>query len=156
MQKLQLLIKELESKIPDLEITSPSVSASPVGWHIDHALLTIIVIIKGMENSDPKAYRRTLNLKRTLVFTINKIPRRRIQAPPVVQPRNNCTVESLKNSIISALEQLQKANTLEKNKYIHHPFFNKLNVKATLKFLAIHTNHHLGIINDIIKAGKKS
>ena len=39
--------------------------------------------------------------------------------------------------------------TLNANSYFKHPYFGDLNLKKTLWFLNLHTNHHLKIIKDI-------
>jgi hypothetical protein len=41
MEKLEALIAELERNIANMNVENQAVSKSPVGWHIDHALLTI-------------------------------------------------------------------------------------------------------------------
>jgi hypothetical protein len=57
------------------------------------------------------------------------------------------TQESLKNTY-QAITYLKDC---EENQYFMHPFFGQLNKKQTIKFLAIHTEHHLKIIRDILK-----
>ena len=55
--------------------------------------------------------------------------------------------ESLKNTY-QAITYLKDC---EANQYFMHPFFGQLNKKQTIKFLEIHTEHHLKIIRDILK-----
>lgn len=151
MKKLEELIKELENKVPKQELINQMISTSSVGWHIEHTLLTVNLIIERLKNSNPKDYKWTLNFPRLYVFTIKKIPRGRAQSPASVEPRNNFNIETLENHIYLSKEKLKELRTLKSNNYFEHPFFGKLNLKTTMKFLEIHTNHHIDIINDIIK-----
>ncbi len=156
MNKLKELIQELEAAIPHQELVNTAVSKASVGWHIEHTLLTMHMIIKTLKNSDSATYKRKFNWSRTLVFTINKIPRGKAKAPSRVQPRDEFTAETLHRHIQSVREKLQELDALEPNNYFEHPFFGHLNLKPTRKFLKIHTAHHLHIIRDIIKSQGKS
>lgn len=154
MQKIVALIKELENRIPDLEKLDPATSSSPVGWHIEHSLLTIDKIVEAVSKSDPREYKWRFNFARLLVFTINKIPRGRAKAPDSVQPKTEFTTATLKIHVAATTEKTRALNSLEANSFFIHPFFDKLNLKPTIKFLRLHTQHHLAIINDIIKHKK--
>lgn len=151
MNKLSTCLNELESKISNSESLNLVISKSPVGWHIEHSLLTINVIIERLKNSNPDAYRWKFNFPKMLVFTINKIPRGRAQSPAPVQPKNNFTIETLKNHLDSTKRKLAELQILKPINYIEHPVFGKLKLKHTIKFLEIHTKHHIDIINDILK-----
>jgi|LakMenEpi03Aug12_release.lakeMendotaPanAssembly.Ray.scaffolds.fasta_scaffold44113_7 hypothetical protein len=152
MNQLQSQINELESYIDKHELKKESVSNSTVAWQIEHSLLTLNMIINAVKKSNPNEYKWSLNMNRILVMTIlKKIPRGRAKAPKIVQPTENISIESLKNHIEKARENILLLNGFEKNNYFEHPFFGKLNLKPTIKFLGIHTNHHLEIIRDIVK-----
>ncbi len=151
MNKLRHLINEIETKIAKEEVINPAVSKSSVGWHIEHSLLTINLIIEALKKSNPDAYQWKFSFIKTLVYTLNKIPRGRAKAPDIVRPKNNFTLETLKNHLEMTKRKLEEMATLHPNNYFEHPFFGKLKLKPTIKFLKIHTRHHLDIINDIIK-----
>lgn len=148
---LQNSLNELVSFIPNANHLNPDVSNANVGWHIDHSLLVINKILSQLEKSDENDYRWQFNLKRTVVFFQNKFPVGKAKAPEAVKPtemfdKNKTLIfaEKAKNKILSA-------HLLHKNKNFKHPFFGLLNTKHTLKFLTIHTNHHIQIINNILK-----
>lgn len=151
MDKLSKCLNELESKISNSESLNLAISKSSVGWHVEHTLLTINSIIDRLKNSDPNDYKWKFNFPKILVFTINKIPRGRAQSPVSVQPRNNFTIETLKNHLDITKRKLAELQILKPTNYIEHPVFGKLKLKHTIKFLEIHTKHHIDIINDIIK-----
>ena len=46
---------------------------------------------------------------------------------------------------------MEVLNILETRYFFTHPYFDNLNLKATIKMLKLHTKHHINIINDIIK-----
>lgn len=151
MNKLRALINELENKIPKQKLINQKISKSSVGWHIEHALLTVDLIIEALKISNPTDYKWTLSYTRILVFTMKKIPRGRVQSPTSVRPTNTFNIETLENHLYVSKEKLKEFDSLKPNNYFEHPFFGKLNVMPTIKFLVIHTKHHINIINDIIK-----
>ena len=155
MKKLKTLLMELESKIENSDEINLQVSKSSVGWHIEHTLLVINVIITGLKNSNPVEYKWKFNLSRLFVFTLNKIPKGKGKAPDRVQPKNIFTTESLKNHLTLTSDKIKELNNLNTNQFIDHPVFGNLNLKSTIKFLHIHTHHHIEIIDDIIKTPKK-
>jgi hypothetical protein len=151
MQKLKKLIQDLESKIPNQEMLNPTISKSSVGWHIEHTLLTMNLVIEALQKSNPENYKRTFNFYRILVFTLNRIPRGKARAPKVVQPKVDFSTESLKSHLEKGKTKLAELDIIGDKNYFEHPNFGHLTLKPTIKFLEIHTNHHLQIINDIVK-----
>jgi hypothetical protein len=152
MDKLLKLLNELESKIPNSKRLNLSVSKSSVGWHIEHTLMTTIEIIKALKNSKPQNYKWKFNLTRMYIYAINKIPRGKGRAPESVLPKGTIVADNLiKNTQVAKLK-VEELSDLHSNNYFEHPYFGKLNLKPSIKFLKIHTKHHIKIINDIIKA----
>jgi hypothetical protein len=84
-------------------------------------------------------------------MTTGKIPRGKGKAPDRVVPRATYTADELQNHLNTTIEKLQIIEKIQPNQHFTHPFFGQLNKKPMLKFLKIHTNHHLHIINDILK-----
>ena len=89
---------------------------------------------------------------RIIVLTTKKIPRGRAQSPDVVVPKGKITEETLKAHLDQTVEKIKELNSIGPNQYFRHPFFGNLRLKQTVKFLEIHTYHHLKIVNDILKA----
>lgn len=150
MHKLISLIDIVHTKIPYHEKINISVSRSSVGWHIEHTLLVAIKISEAINKSNPDDYKWKFNLSRLYVYTLNKIPRGRGKAPKTVQPAGEITFQTLNNNLAIAKSKIEQLYMLDDNCYFIHPYFGKLNLKSTLKFLNIHTQHHLKIIEEIL------
>ncbi len=150
MHNLLEQIKELESTIPNQEDYNPEISKSNVGWHIEHILLTNKMIIEAVEKSNPADYTWSFKLSRIVVFTMNKIPRGKAKAPKVVFPKTY-DEQTLLEHLKIVTEKIQGLENMSSDKYFDHPYFGNLRLNKTIKFLEIHTKHHLEIINDIIK-----
>jgi hypothetical protein len=151
MNPLLPLLQQLESHISNFEKTNPKVSNSTVGWQIDHCLLVINGIIGQIEISDPLKYQPKWTFPKFMVFTTGKIPRGKAKAPKVVIPNQVATQEELIVKLAAAKNNVLKLDSFSENQFFNHPYFKDLNVKQTKKFLAIHTKHHLKIIEDILK-----
>ena len=152
MKNLEILIQDLETKIERHEMVNITVSTSSVGWQIEHCFLVINKITLALQNPRIK-YKWKLNIKKILVLDVFKtIPRGKGKAPNQVKPSENKSLVSINQELILAKESIKLLQTLDKNLFFEHPYFGHLKVQQTKKFLAIHTNHHLKIIDDIINA----
>ena len=150
MKNLEKLIYNLESKIEFAQKINAEVSKSNVAWQIDHSLKVINGIIYTLKNSNPEDYKWTFNLKRLVIFTTNKIPRGKGKAPKSVQSYEPVSEQQLFEQIEISKKLLQDLKNLDKKNNFKHPYFNVLNLKQSIKFLNIHTNHHIKIIDDIL------
>jgi hypothetical protein len=151
MQKLLNKVDALAAQISNADVLNNTVSQGNIGWHIEHSCLVIIKITETIQASNPIAYHEKFNFKKWIVFLTGKFPRGRAKAPESVLPIQNISIAHLQESIIKAKAAIDILNTCEKNKYFKHPIFDNLNVPKTIHFLGIHTNHHLTIIQDILK-----
>lgn len=151
MKKLNIVLNQLEAKIPLSETSNKKISQANVAWHIEHSLLVIDSIRNFIVDSNPKAYKRSFNFTRSLVLLIKTFPRGRAKAPKSVRPLTQLTNSNLLTHLDATRTSISVLETLPKNSYFEHPIFGKLNSKQTILFFEIHTNHHLKIIEDIIK-----
>ncbi len=148
MNKLHTLLRDIETKIALQNMQQQSVSASSIGWHIEHSLLAINKIIAATKNSDASTYKFIFKPIKYIVFLTNKIPRGKAKNPKSVEP-DFFDENTLKAHFIATLAIIKEIEIIDKNKYFKHPYFGNLKLKDTVKFLEIHTKHHIKIINDI-------
>lgn len=149
MTQLISLLEELESLIPHHTANNPQVSKSSIGWHIEHALMTISQIIEKVGVSNPKDYKWYFKLPRLFVMNLGKIPRGRAQSPKNVIPQSSSDATNLMKFANETRAKIEKLPTLDQGQFFEHPFFGHLKLNDTIKFLVIHTKHHLDIANEI-------
>jgi hypothetical protein len=149
MRNIEQLLENLSKHLADADKINTKVSSANVGWHIEHSLLVIIKMVNAFTASDPAQYKWKFNLSRTIVFAVNRFPRGRGKAPDVVNPKQ---VEKTDINLLfeKTRQKIDELNKADSNKFYEHNIFGILNKKHTLKVLAIHTNHHIQIIKDII------
>ena len=151
MKNLDAIVPELATFIPNYNQSNRAISEVAVGWHIEHCLLVIKQITATVAQSEPKLYKSKFNVKRFIVFLTKIIPRGKAKAPKVVIPVDEITIETLQESLKNTYQAITYLKDCEENQYFMHPFFGQLNKKQTIQFLAIHTQHHLKIVRDILK-----
>ena len=151
MSSLAELLHKIENHIPHSEVKNRAVSGGSAGWHIAHSLLTIQVVVDALNQSNPKEYKWDFNWKRTFLFATQKIPKGKIKAPKAVQPQNNFDHQSLRQQWQLTKEKLDTLNQLSPGHFFKHPFLGLIKLKPAQKFLAIHTRHHLKIIEAILQ-----
>ena len=151
MKKLKVLLQEIQGAIPFHALQEDTVSAASVGWHLAHVLLVLQGILEALKKSDPAEYQWTFNWRRTVILTLQKIPRGKARAPKSAHPKTEITDEGLRDQLAAVNQALQGVVELTKHHFFVHPFFEKLNKPTTLLFLRIHTKHHLKIVQAIMQ-----
>ena len=151
MKNLDAIVPELATYIPNHNQSNKAISEVSVGWHIEHSLLVIKQITSTVAQSEPKLYKYKFNISRFFVFLSKTIPRGKAKAPKVVIPVEEITIETLQESLKNTYQAIAYLKDCQEHQYFMHPFFGQLNKKQTIKLLAIHTQHHLKIIRDILK-----
>ena len=150
MSKLKKILLQLELNIEHCDVANLQVSKSTIGWQIDHSLRVVNGIILQLKNSNKNDYKWQFNFKRLLIFSLNKIPRGKGTAPKSVQSYEKIIEQDLVILIEISKKLISEIESLPKNSNFKHPYFGVLNLKQSIKFLNIHTNHHLKIVNDIL------
>jgi hypothetical protein len=153
MTTLQELLQQIESHITHHEKINLAVSQASVGWQLDHSLLVINGVVAQMKNSNPENYKWKFKWIRFYFQITNKIPRGKARVPKSVKPMEIATAEDLNSKIEQARKGITELQNLHPNSYFTHPYFGDLNLKSSLWFLKLHTNHHLKIVSDIINKG---
>ena len=145
------LVKELESYIALKDKRNDAVSKSDIAWQIDHSLKVINLVSKSFMNSKPELYKSNFNKWRLLLFTLGYIPRGKAKAPKIVKPPEIILTEDLNSQFQLAYQNIESLKFANNNAHFTHFVFGILNKKRTLRFLQLHTTHHLKIIRAILK-----
>ncbi|MEI7589407.1 MAG: hypothetical protein WCJ68_07915 [Chitinophagia bacterium] len=151
MKKMNLLLNYLETNANNYSKINSTVSDSSVGWHIIHCCLVINSVIYSVVKSDPKSFKKKFSFKAFMVLLLNKFPRGRAKAPSFTMPNEDINTDVVFQNINESRKKLELLLAANENQYFTHPIFGDLNLKPTIKFLGVHTNHHIKIIKDTLK-----
>lgn len=148
---LNTILTQMEESIPFHDKANPSVSTSSVGWQIDHSLKVINGVCAIMIKTNPDKYKKNFNLWRSVLFALCYIPRGKAKAPKIVLPPEIISHEDLLKQLQAARIHIEQLKPLPETSHFIHHVFGMLSKQQTLRFLEIHTKHHLKIVNDILK-----
>jgi len=151
MENITNQLQKIESLLPKIDVTNNQVSKASVGWHLEHSLLILNSSLKGLTMTDPKDYKPKFSVKKFVFLNFGLIPRGKIRAPKQFIPLEVPTQESILKLMSLTKERLEAAKNLPEKSFITHPFLGDFDKKTTLRFLWLHTNHHLKIADDILK-----
>jgi len=145
------LIDEVELNIINRDARNTSISQVDVAWQLDHILKVINRISDTIIQSNPSDYISNINAGRVFTLTGGYIPRGVAQSPKVVRPPDVIKTDDLFLQINEARVAIQQLKTLSKNANFTHFAFGQMNKGQTIRFLEVHTRHHLKIVRDILK-----
>ncbi|APX99146.1 DUF1569 domain-containing protein [Lacinutrix venerupis] len=150
-KKVKKTLDKLNSNINNHTISNPQVSKSSIGWHIDHSLKVINNVIIALHKSNPELYKKNFSFLGKVFFMLGFFPRGKAKAPKQVKPPEIILKEDIISQMQLAKTNVETISKLHKNAFFKHPFFGDINSKRIYRFLELHTNHHLKIIDDILK-----
>ncbi len=153
---LEIEMKALKQMMPFSDSFNKTISLTGIDWHIDHSLKVIVGVCTMLQSSNPEEFKWNFNFTKLLIFTTKTIPRGKAKAPKSVVASEKITSTLLKTEYDNAMKLLQNSKNLPEKSNFKHPYFGLLNRNETLKFLKIHTNHHLKIMVDIKAKSTKS
>jgi hypothetical protein len=150
MNKINNLLNNLEAQIENYSSLNKAISEGNVGWHIVHSCLVINSVCGAVLKSDASKFIKKFSFKAFLVLLLNSFPRGKAKAPSFTLPSEELSPASILKSIQASRASIEALAKADKNQYFTHPIFGDLNTGQTFKLLAVHTNHHLKIIKDIL------
>ncbi|WP_299063510.1 DUF1569 domain-containing protein [uncultured Polaribacter sp.] len=147
---LETKINLLERSISKSDLINTTVSKVNVAWHIDHSLKVINAVVKTMQNSDPKLYKDNFTFLGKILLLLKYFPKGKAQAPKHVKPPEIILKSAIIDQLETAKQNLSEIVNLDENAFFKHPLFGNINKKRVVRFLNVHTNHHLKIIKNIL------
>jgi hypothetical protein len=150
LKQLTDILDILEGKIEFKDQLNQNISISDVAWHIDHSLKVINSIVTVLKKSNPNDYKWRFHYKRSFLFLTGTIARGKAKAPKSVQANDVISTKDLKRQLETAKFLINELDDLHAKSNIKHPIIGLLNLNQAKKFMTIHTNHHIKIINDIL------
>ena len=154
MSKQQLMkqFREVEKACERISASAPTVSHWTVGQQIDHICLVTAKIITSMENHPSDKPGNKFSLLRLIVMGTGRIPRGKAKAPEHVVPQESPDKAHIDAVVAAARNCLERLDGIPETAWFKHVYFGFLNKKQGMRFLYIHTGHHLRIIKDILRA----
>jgi hypothetical protein len=151
MKKLSEQLNEIERLITKCDAFNERVSAVSVGWQLSHSMKTICRIVEALESSTPSEYKKEFSMLGMIFINLKWLPRGKAKAPKVVRPSEEITEQGLRVQLKKTKALVKKLPTLKKESFFPHPYFKDMRLKSAIRFLEIHTEHHLKIVRDICR-----
>lgn len=148
---VEQLILSSNNFTPAFNSSKTSVSAWSVGEHLHHLLLVNqSVLTKLLANESMEGKPTTLYGRITLLVGI--LPRGKGKSPKSLLPQilNQQDITQLITQQLATIETLKNKGSFALQCSFPHPYFGLLTTEQWLRFIQIHTNHHIKIIKDII------
>jgi len=120
-----------------------------IGQQIEHCCLVIGGVHEALRRSEPPAPPAKITIVRRAVWWTGRIPHGRANAPKSVQPAAVPDRTHLEAAIERARGQVDSIRNLAQDAWFRHFMFDVLRRDEALRFLQIHTNHHLRIMKQI-------
>ncbi len=134
---------------------APRVSRWTVGQQVEH-VLKVLQVTRQVIASERPPLPRGINLTGRLALALRWFPRGVAKSPKVVQPQGRSRTE-LAEALAAeraAWRELSRQQTLltRREAIYPHPYFGGLTRAQAANFAAVHTRHHLKIVDDILRA----
>ena len=140
--------------VPMISAWSPLQQIAHVSKANRWALSTVVAIVTGRsdirETGSPKPIGR-------LVLRSGVIPRGIGKSPAAAMPDEGISLDRLTSELGLQLANIDKIDerldAVKSTRYtFRHPYFGHLNPRQWVRFVRVHTNHHMKIVREILSA----
>jgi len=152
LDRLYQQLDTLDGLIASAAARCPELSGWSVGQHIEHSLIALSGMSLALKKEHPGTGERPANAYRDLVLSTGSFPRGAVQAPEISRPSDNPDPSHLARVLAKTRSRLGNPLELAPTSTIIHPIMNVMYRDEVITFMAIHTGHHLTIIQDILNA----
>ncbi len=152
LSELDRQFERMRTLVQRAQERDEAVSGWTVGDHLEHICTVAagfgVVLITGrgpvFEAAMPEA--------RHMVLSDGHIPRGKIKAPPAASPKGLASIDAYTRMLDKTLTRLKSAAQQPDERTADHPLLGTMTRDEVLRFVVVHTAHHLGIIDDYGKA----
>lgn len=120
--------------------------------HIDHVLKVTKSVLDRLPSEEAAA--RGISVVGRVLLALRWFPRGKGRAPERLAGKR-CTVEELQARVarVSAAVDAADAQAIDRARIrnVPHPVFGGLTPSQALRFVTVHTDHHLKIVRDILR-----
>ncbi len=149
--QLDRIARLLETEPDPTTVRAAKVSGWSVAEQLDHVLKIVSAQLGRLDERRPA--KAGINLVGRIVLGLGRIPRGIGKSPAPVRGEQRSRAE-LVAALVAARERLERmagdgALWNDPRPLAGHPYFGGLTPRRVLRFLAVHTDHHLRIVADI-------
>ena len=127
------------------------------GWtaaeQLDHVLkVNASVLARVLQQPEPEALPKGINLIGRIILGIGWIPRGKGRSPKSLrgEPAKCAALETQVASVRQQLDAVTSAHMARSTPLVPHPRFGGLSTDQALRFMVVHTEHHLKIVREIV------
>lgn len=129
--------------------SNPKVTKTTAYWQVHHTLLVLNGVATVLRNSNPADFKPKGSFFKFLIMNTGWIPRGKGKAPAQTRPESTFSQQELLDLLDTTAVNLATLDTINSGACFRHPLFGWLDKKDTIRFMKIHTNHHLKILKDM-------
>ena len=148
-------LDELEAWLAKPDRHAAGVSSWSIHKQVEHTALVarqILELVRGLEAGAVGEPGGRIRWPAHLVLALGWIPRGKGVAPPSVLPGEAPDPTAIRSILADVRARQRTRRTPAGGNRAAHPHFGALTARQWLRFLGIHTRHHLKIIRDIDRA----
>ena len=145
-------LEAMRTHVSEASVLRPDVSKWSVGMHVHHCCLAMIGVCDSLLASEPPPPHTGFSLVTSAIFLTGRIPRGRGKSPAQVLPREGIEPEELADLLDQSEQRIELVAAAPPDQWFRHFAFGVMDRDRTLRFLQIHNQHHLRIVQDILGA----
>lgn len=151
LERILSALDQLESHLADWQLRNTDVSEWSVGQQAEHVLkATSTFTVLALRNRQPDGSGIQKQLK-GLLLKRGSFPRGVAKAPDVSIPGDETPEDALHTLLLKTRNRVTRLGEVSATAVAHHPYLGEMDRDEAVHFMAIHLEHHLRIIEDILK-----